>query len=503
MASVHLALLSGAAGFQKLVALKLLKPSLAEDVDFMAMFLDEARLAARLNHPNVVQTYEVGRRGNQPFIAMEFIEGQPLSRMQRLPDGGVSLPLQLSIIADMLSGLHHAHELRDFGGASLGVVHRDVSPQNVLVSFEGQAKVVDFGIAKAQTQANETGIGVVKGKLSYMSPEQAAGEPIDRRSDLFAVGIMLWEAGARKRLWPNISLRERLQRLEAGAIPELAQFDPSVPSALDRICRRALSYSPDRRYQSAAELELEIQALLSEPALRATRRDVAAFMSLHFEAQRARTRRMIEEQLGHLSVRPAPPREPSELLSEVLPDPVPDSLPEPLSDSLLEPLPGPQTPSNSASTLVVESLRLGSLPPWGRSEPPPPATRPRAGFTLAVVGAPLALLLGVGGWWALHGQAPKLGAAAARGSTESSPTSSALRPPPLLPAAAPSASSEPLFVPLSPSPLGGAGSSGAARSSPPLAPKPKVLVSGGQRRATSSPSAAVDEHGVSDFGGRR
>jgi serine/threonine protein kinase len=302
MASVHLALLSGDAGFHKLVALKRPKSGLCSDPEFLEMFMNEARLAARLNHPNVVQTYEVGHYEGEPFIAMEFLEGQPLHRLQRAAPSGIPLAIHLRIIAEALAGLHHAHELREFSGAPLSVVHRDVSPQNVLVGYDGQAKVVDFGIAKAATHASYTGLGLVKGKLHYMSPEQTLGEPLDRRADLFAVGVMLWEAGSGKRLWPEQAARSRLRMLSLGEIPAMRAANPEVPAELERICRRALEYSPARRYQSAAELEADLSVLRGEPGLHATRLDVAAFMQAHFEPQRKRTQQLIEAELGHVNL---------------------------------------------------------------------------------------------------------------------------------------------------------------------------------------------------------
>lgn len=302
MATVSLALMRGDAGFNKLVALKQPKPSLASDDEFLEMFLDEARLAARLNHPHVVQTYEVGRHGEKPFIAMEFLEGQPLHRIQRVVPEGIPLSIHLRIIADALSGLHHAHELCDFSGAPLGVVHRDMSPQNLLVSYDGQTKIVDFGIAKAITHGSRTEFGLVKGKLPYMSPEQILGEPLDRGADIFSIGVMLWEAGARARLWPNESARSRLRLLSLAEVPKLSEQNPRVPPELDRICARALEYSRARRYQTAAELEADVDRLLVQLGEPATRREVAAFMRTHFEAERQRTRKLLEEQLGHLSL---------------------------------------------------------------------------------------------------------------------------------------------------------------------------------------------------------
>jgi eukaryotic-like serine/threonine-protein kinase len=411
MASVCLALLSGKAGFQKLVALKQPGADLRQEPELLTMFLDEARLAARLNHPNVVQTYEVGLRDSLPFIAMEFVDGQPLSRIRHSAD--LPLSLHLCIIAEALLGLHHAHELCDFGGAPLHVVHRDVSPQNVLVSYDGQAKLVDFGIAKAHTQLNQTLAGCVKGKIPYMSPEQIIGDSLDRRADLFAVGVLLWEACARQRLWPGIPARERVRLLQAGETPKLTAIDPSLPAALERICRRALEFSPERRYQTAAEIEAELQGLLAGSDLYATRRDVAAFMACHFEAERAETRQLIESKLGHLSVSAQlPPSLPLLSSTLVLPPPEPGAgtdttLPSERDDGILAQLAlapaidaavAPSRPSLSAGT------PRNSLHSWAGSAPPPPPSSSVGPKPFAVIAlAALLLLLGVGaGTWALR-----------------------------------------------------------------------------------------------------
>src|SRR5689334_3257328 len=174
MAEVYLAVVRGPAGFNKLVVVKQIRPQLAEDPEFLAMFLDEARLAARLSHPNVVQTNEVGQEGERHFLAMEYLDGQPLSRInQRLgPKGGLPLVMHLRVIADLLGGLHYAHELSDYDGTPLGVVHRDVTPHNIFITYDGVVKVVDFGIAKARDALTLTKVGIIKGKIAYMAPEQ-------------------------------------------------------------------------------------------------------------------------------------------------------------------------------------------------------------------------------------------------------------------------------------------------------------------------------------------
>ena len=207
MGVVYLALAQGPGGFTKLKVIKRLRAEIAEEPRALQMFLDEAKLAARLLHPNIVQTNEVGFDGKHYFLEMEYLEGQAYDALvRRVTAKGVRIPLHeaLWILSQTLAGLHHAHELTDADGNPLRVVHRDVSPHNVLVTYEGQVKVLDFGIAKAADSQGETTTGAIKGKATYMSPEQAARKPADRRADIFATGVMMWEALAGKRLWSGL-----------------------------------------------------------------------------------------------------------------------------------------------------------------------------------------------------------------------------------------------------------------------------------------------------------
>jgi serine/threonine-protein kinase len=200
---VYLAIADGPGGFRKLAVLKMLRKSLSADAELRAMFLDEARLAARLHHPNVVQTYEVLEEPGGPVIVMEYLDGQPLSELivRGREQSAFPFAMQLAVLIDALAGLHAAHELVDFDGTPLGVVHRDVSPHNLFVTVEGQTKVLDFGIAKLARSLVETEVGTTKGKLRYMAPEQIAGGKLDRRADVYAAGVMLWEALCGERMW--------------------------------------------------------------------------------------------------------------------------------------------------------------------------------------------------------------------------------------------------------------------------------------------------------------
>ncbi len=266
MAEVFLALSRGAMGFDKLAVIKRLRPGLADDENFRTMFLDEARLAARLNHPNVVHTYEVGEHEGVYYIAMEYLEGQPLNKIAHEANKrGAPLDPVVSarIISDALLGLHHAHTLKDFDGKPLQIIHRDISPHNLFVTYEGTTKLVDFGIAKAALSSTETEVGVLKGKVAYMSPEQATGEPLDPRSDLFAMGIVLWELLTQKRLMTGDSAAAIIHRLMTMPVPPASSLRPEVEPALDAIVGRSLEKDPERRFPSALAMREAIEAYLS------------------------------------------------------------------------------------------------------------------------------------------------------------------------------------------------------------------------------------------------
>ncbi len=302
MAEVFLAIASGPAGFNKLLVIKQIRDQLADDPEFLGMFLDEARLAARLNHPNVVQTNEVGEDGRRYFIAMEYLEGQPLNRIaQRLAkDGRLTLAMHVRILIEALAGLHYAHELTDFDGTQLQVVHRDATPHNVFVTYAGQVKVVDFGIAKALGSSSETRTGVLKGKISYMAPEQALGERVDRRADVFAVGMMLWEALAGRRPFKGQNDVVILQKLVAGEIPRPSTVRDNIPELLEAICMKALAHNRADRYATAEEMARALEAALDKLGLRAQLRDVGDLVTRAFADERVRIRSVIEAQMASL-----------------------------------------------------------------------------------------------------------------------------------------------------------------------------------------------------------
>jgi len=301
-ANVYLAVARGPGGFNKLVVLKALKRDLSNDPEFRNMFLNEARLAARLNHPNIVQTNEVAEDQGLPVIVMEYLEGQPLSNLLiRGRGGALTVAMHLRIIADALQGLQCAHELLDFDGTPLGVVHRDMTPHNVFVTFDGQVKVLDFGIAKLGASLVETQAGIIKGKLRYMPPEQISGDPVDRRADLYAVGVMLWEAAAGERLWKGQADAAIMNKVLNAEIPSPRTVNLEVPEQLEKIVMKALAADREQRYSSAAELEQDIDQYVSTLGPPITNRQIGKVVATLFEDVRTKTKSLVDAQLSKVA----------------------------------------------------------------------------------------------------------------------------------------------------------------------------------------------------------
>ncbi len=286
MATVHLSLAAGPSGFNRLVVVKAIRDELLDVPEARAMFLDEARLCARLNHPNVVQVSEVVDSAAGVMIVMEYLDGRPLSGIFQAGDG-FSLTMRLRVVCEILAGLHYVHELRDFEGEPLGLVHRDVSPHNVFVTFDGRVKLLDFGIAKATYNSEHTRSGVVKGKLTYMPAEQLRGQPVDRRADIYSVGCILWEAIAGARIWAKRSDKEIMTAVLHGDFPKLSER-VEVDPRLERIVERAIALEPEARYTTAEEMRLELEELLATTTPVSTR-DIGEFLSVAFaEANKRR-----------------------------------------------------------------------------------------------------------------------------------------------------------------------------------------------------------------------
>lgn len=265
MAEVFRAESAGLEGFKKTVAIKRVLPHLSQKKQFMGMFLDEARLSAHLSHSNCVQVFDVGVGDDTYFIVMEFVDGADLKAViEQRKKLGTPFPLEEAclICVRICEGLAYAHELRDSKGQSLRIVHRDMSPPNVLITRYGEVKIVDFGLAKANSQLEHSEPGIIKGKFSYLSPEAALGQPVDARTDIFAVGIILWELLAGRRLFMGESDLETVRQVQAARIPPLHQFNREVPPEIDQLLARALAREPDARYQSARDLGADLNDLL-------------------------------------------------------------------------------------------------------------------------------------------------------------------------------------------------------------------------------------------------
>ncbi len=283
MATVFLARLTGVGGFQRFVAMKRLHPHLANEKEFVEMFLDEARIAARIHHPNVVPILEVGASPVGYYLVMEYIEGDTLARLlaraaqrgKRLP-----IPIALRIALDTLSGLHAAHELRDDSGSPINLVHRDVSPQNVLVGVDGIARITDFGVARAASRLTAPRVGQLKGKIAYMAPEQAAGEEsLDRRADVFAAGIVIWEELAAKRLFKAENEAATLSRVMTEPVPPLSVIVPGLSVQLSNVVMKALERDPNRRFSTCAQFGDALEAAATGKERIATPRELAAYVS--------------------------------------------------------------------------------------------------------------------------------------------------------------------------------------------------------------------------------
>jgi serine/threonine protein kinase len=312
MGTVFLARLGGAGGFQRLYAIKRLHEHLARHPEFIEMFLDEARLAARIHHPNVVPILEIGTNDVGYYLVMEYVEGDTVGHLvhSAAQEGKtVSVRVAVRIILDVLAGLHAAHEGTDDDGRSLEIVHRDVSPHNILVSVDGVSRITDFGIARAATRLAVTRTGQLKGKIAYMAPEQARSEKIDRRADVFAVGICLWELLARRRLFKADAEGETLNRLLYEPIASLRSMDSTIPRELDAVCAKALMRDLDKRFATAADFADALENAARSVDLLGSHREVAACVSdvlgADISERRADLRAWIAEAESRKSMLPA------------------------------------------------------------------------------------------------------------------------------------------------------------------------------------------------------
>lgn len=303
MAAVWAARQRGSRGFSKTVAVKTMLPSISDDPRFEQMFLDEARIASRIRHPNVAEILDLGEQDDVLYLVMEWVDGEPLSlvRHTAVENAPFPLPIAVKIITDACSGLHAAHELIDEESKLVGLVHRDISPQNILVGYDGVVKLVDFGVAKtAGKSAETTHAGQVKGKPPYMSPEQALGKPVDRRTDLFALGIVLYQLTTGRHPMRGetdvITLHNIISNIPI-VLP--SKLNPAIPAALDQIIMKSLRRDPEDRYQTAREFELALEQAAHEHLPRVRTEEVGEFVTRllgqHGEDRRAAVRESIRQ----------------------------------------------------------------------------------------------------------------------------------------------------------------------------------------------------------------
>lgn len=302
MAEVFRAKTSGLEGFQKIVALKRILPSMGEDRDFIRMFVDEAKIAGQLTHANIAQIFELGKVDEAHFIAMEFVWGKDLLQIQnRFRKRKETMPVAMAcyILAKACEGLDYAHRKRDPLGRPLEIIHRDCSPQNILVTYEGEVKVIDFGIAKAASRVSRTSAGVLKGKFSYMSPEQVRGLPLDRRSDIFSLGTVFHECLTGHRLFSGESDFSTLEKVRAAQIPSLRDQLPDAPEAVERIVTRALAREPADRYQWCGEMHADLLAFLTSQKDVFSAKSLGDWVKEAFADERAREGKLLDSYRRH------------------------------------------------------------------------------------------------------------------------------------------------------------------------------------------------------------
>ena len=322
MAEVFKARTVGIEGFERIVAIKRILPSVAEDEEFIRMFVDEAKITSQLSHANLAQTFDLGKVDGAFYIAMEYVPGKDLrATFARLERRGERMPLALCayVLSRVCDGLDYAHRKRDLAGRDLHIVHRDVSPQNVILGFEGEVKLIDFGIAKAANKVSRTQAGILKGKLGYLSPEQVRGLPLDGRSDIFAAGIVLYELCTGERLFKGDSDARVLEQVQEAQVRPPSLLEPSIPPKLERVILKALARDPGDRYQQAADLAADLQRFLLDLPKPVTRDDVASLMKAMFPDESAReaqgalgsTRRGAERAPPSADAAPDPVRQPA------------------------------------------------------------------------------------------------------------------------------------------------------------------------------------------------
>lgn len=298
MAEIYKAKMYGVDGFEKQMVVKQILPQYARNREFVTMFIDEAKITVSLSHGNIVPVYELGQIDGIYYLSMDYVDGKNLGE---LLDAGIeakdllSIPHALFIAREVLSGLDYAHRKTDERGNPLNIVHRDVSPQNILISFDGEVKIVDFGIAHAAGKVHATQAGVIKGKFGYMSPEQALGQDVDARSDIFTAGILLWEMLTLERLFCGESDTQALDRIKRADVPAPSTINPNLPPQLDEIVLKALACNSEERFQSAGEMQLMLSRFLYGLPLEASSKTLSVYLQRLFAQDMLRRKNQPEQ----------------------------------------------------------------------------------------------------------------------------------------------------------------------------------------------------------------
>jgi serine/threonine-protein kinase len=345
MAEIFLARQAGLEGFEKTIVIKRIRPHLSNQKSFVKMFLNEAKLAAQLNHPNIVQIYDLGKISDTYFIAMEYIFGRDMRRIIPKADAmGIPFPMvyALKIASSVCEGLFYAHQKTDIYGNALNIVHRDVTPENIFVSFDGTVKILDFGIAKAANQIEQTRAGEIKGKLSYMSPEQCMGKPLDHRSDIFSLGVVLYEWVTGFKLFTGDSEVAILKSITEGKIYAPSYFKADIPEAVERILMKALDKDRELRYQTAWDMQYDVDQFLSQYEFTPSNIHLSNFLKQLFSDE-------LEEEKKRLTSGGRPPTGVQEILEDIEDEnAASNSKPEPIP---LRPKSGERTEVASHGTL--------------------------------------------------------------------------------------------------------------------------------------------------------
>lgn len=421
MAEVYLSKSTGAVGVNKFVAIKRILPQYSDHQEFIEMFKEEAKIAVNLNHGNVVPIYDFGVEKNQFFLVMEYVEGRNLRQiLNELKKTGAQFAIEqiVYLMKEVAAGLDHAHRCIDgTTGKPLNIVHRDMSPQNIMVSFEGEVKIIDFGIAKAETQLEATKAGTLKGKYGYMSPEQADGQSIDPRTDIFSLGIVLWELLANDRLFTSSSEAAILRKIRECQVPSIRKINPSVSPELERIVNKALAKDRSLRYQTAASLHRDLNRFLNTQYPEFSPHDFSIFIKNAFSAAFLEQRRKLVE---YAKIQAAPaPSEDKTVVTQTDVRNQPPSLVKVNNQSKeegrlnidtstdirvnLEGLKPPPTPNLNQRYNSNTNITHGQTAPGTRARtmPLPVATSDSTfeNSTTLIMRGLLAFILIVGGWW--------------------------------------------------------------------------------------------------------